>query len=176
MKKIVKAISILTASTAIICLPILSASAAETQITTVNATINSMIFLGVREPNINLNLTPAHASFDSDTQSHTVLVSTNNASGYTLSIKGSTQLSNGSHNINAIAGSSPLSTNTWGYKLNSNPASNFQGVTASDVQIKSSNSNTAGFDETEVTYGAKVDTSLPTGVYTGTVTYTATAK
>ncbi len=174
MTKIVKALSILATSSAIICLPVFSASAANTANTTINATVNSVISLSIADQDIDLNLTPTVGGSDSDTASHTVLVSTNNAAGYNLSLKGSTQLSKGSNHINAVSGNTTLSNNTWGYHVGTS-GNNFRGVTTGGAQIKTT-SSTANNDSTTVTYGARVNSSLPTGTYTGTVTYTATAK
>lgn len=166
--------------------------------TVINATVNSVISISTATP-VAISLTPTAGGVVSSA-SDTVSVSTNNALGYTLTLADNdtnTNLVNGANNIAAHAGTqaSPtaLANNTWGYRIvsvggfgagaysaetdNASSTSTWAGVpsSVSPNTIKTT-ATTASADTTTVWYGVKATTSIPNGVYTDTVTYTATTN
>ncbi|RYF72755.1 MAG: hypothetical protein EOO39_11615 [Cytophagaceae bacterium] len=131
-------------------------------------------------------------------QSDTVSVSTNNTTGYRLTLSDSdtnTNLVSGGNTIAAHAGTfaSPtaLTGNGWGYAVAggnfsatytaepSNPSSTtkWAGVpsSASPQQLKTT-AATATADTTTVWYGVRATSAQAAGVYSDTVTYTATTN
>lgn len=173
-------------------------ASAATANTTINATVASVISI-TTSSTVALGITP-DGDGQSSSASDTVTVNTNDADGYVLTLADSdatTTLANGGNNLTAHAGTqaSPttLANNTWGYRVVSvggfgagatsaetnvdTLALTWAGVpaTGSPNTLKTT-ATTAVNDTTTVWYGAKADTSKPAGVYTGTVTYTATAN
>lgn len=193
-----KKASLLLAVFAVATTPVLASAATDTENTTINATIGSTISI-TTSGTVALGITP-----DSDGQassaSDTVSVSTNNAGGYNLTLADSdatTTLANGGNSLSAHAGTqgtpTTLANNTWGYRVDSTggfgagPTSTqtnvdalsltWAGVPASgSANTLKTTATTASNDTTTVWYGAKADTTKPNGVYTGTVTYTATTN
>lgn len=198
MKKIVKNILISSAVAGVSLLP-LSNIYAATANTTINANVASVISL-TSSSTVDIALTPTATGSVISSKSDTVSVSTNNATGYNLTLASSTastDLANGGNKIAASAGTftAPvaLATNTWGYRIDNlggfgagpataltNAASStltFAGVPASSApQALKSTSTTANSDKTVVWYGVNVDATKPTGKYSNTVTYTAVVK
>lgn len=198
MKKIIKYTSVVLTSAAIVALPIFSASA-ETSQTVINATIGSTISVQ-STGNVNLSINPTAGQAKASSGKATVTVSTNNATGYNLKIGmngADRNLKKGSDNITAHAGTltapSVLANNTWGYRVenvggfaagNMTAQSNvndltgtFAGVPASGAEAQIKNHNAAAQSHhTDVLFGAKVDATKPSGTYTGTVVFTATAN
>ena len=153
---------------------------------------------------VDLSLTPTSGGVVSS-GSDAIEVNTNNATGFELYLANSdttTSLVNGANNITAHAGTvgtpTTLAANTWGFALatgtpdivtnafdasysaensNGSSTSKWAGVpsSASPVKLRDT-TTTATADITTFWYGVKVNTSLPTGVYTDTVTYTATTN
>ena len=150
---------------------------------------------------VSLSNTPTPSgSFTID--SDTVTVSSNSINGYTLQLANSSASEAGLVNgVNTIAAhgstfGSPttLATNTWGFRVDSaggfgagptstvanqpSSALTFAGVplSAAPVQIKNYTAGSVSNDTTTVWYGIHVNNSLPSGTYTATVTYTATAN
>lgn len=199
MKKIIKPIAVFLTSAAIVSLPVFSASAAtNTANTTINAQIGSVISISSSGA-VNLTITPT-GSGSMSSASDTVSVSTNNVAGYNLSINMSTANKNlvkGSSNIAPTSGSfatpANLANNTWGYRVDkvggfgsattttetnvANSSFKWAAVPATGVSntVKTTNT-TATNDRTVFWYGAKADSSLPNGTYSGTVVYTAVTK
>ena len=199
MKQIVKT-SIATgmslaALAGLVFVPTLQASAAvDTKSTTITATVAPVITLTAGAA-VGFTLTPTAAVAESNA-SNALTVSTNNSTGYNLTIADSDAtltLTKGSDTIaastNTYASPATLTTNTWGYAI---PGGNFSasytsqtdvatstlkytGITASAQVIKTT-ATTAASDATTVWYAAKIDTSKPTGNYVDTVTYTATTN
>lgn len=183
---------------AIAFLPVVVSAVSANTNTVINATINAVISITTSTP-VSISLTPVAGGVVSSS-SDTVLVSTNNATGYFLTLAdndANTNLVSGANNIAAHAGTqaSPtvLANNTWGYRVdgvggfgagptsaeNSNQSSTtiWAGMpaTGSPNTLKTT-SSTATNDSTTVWYGVRVNTALPNGVYTDTVTYTATTN
>jgi hypothetical protein len=176
-----------------------AAAGAATTATTINSAIGSVISTFTSNGTVNVNVTPTGAGAQT-IASDTITVSTNNTLGYTLLIAdtdATTTLVSGANTIAANSGSqtTPLAqvTNTWGYRVDSlggfgaGPTSGatstaisavkFAGVpaTASPNTLKTT-ATTAANDTTTVWYAVSADTTKPTGTYTDSVTYTATAN
>jgi hypothetical protein len=173
---------------------------ALTQTTTISSTLGSVINVFSTSGTVSLAATPTGAGVQT-TASDTVTVSTNDSSGYTLTLNettGSSALVSGGNTIPAITGStfaSPvaLTANTWGYRVDgaggfgAGPTSGLSSAaigtvkyapvpaTASPQTLKTT-ATTASNDVTTVWYSVAVNTSTPTGTYTNGVTYTATAN
>jgi hypothetical protein len=166
--------------------------------TTITSTIGSTITL-TSNGTVNLNAIPTGNGVQT-IASDSVSVSTNDGSGYTLQLNetnGSTTLTSGSNTIPATTGtkSSPVAetAESWGYRVDSiggfgsGPTTSlsnqpigsltFAAVPASTSPdtIKTT-ATTANNDTTNVWYGIAVDTSVPSGTYTNSVTYTAVAN
>jgi hypothetical protein len=194
----IKHVTPVLAAFAVLATPVLASAAVDTDNTTINATIGSTITM-TTSGTVALAITP-DGDGQASSASDTVTVSTNNAGGYYLTLADSdatTTLANGANNLTAHAGTqgtpTTLANNTWGYRVDSvggfgagptsaqtdqnNLALTWAGVpaTGSPNTLKTT-ATTATNDTTTVWYGAKADTTKPNGVYTGTVTYTATTN
>jgi hypothetical protein len=198
MKKIIKYTSIVLTSAAIVALPVFSASA-ETSNTVITANIGSTISVQSTS-NVALNINPTATQAKASSGKATVTVSTNNATGYNLKIGmngADRNLNKATDNITAHAGTlaapTALANNTWGYRVenvggfnagNVTPENNvndlagtFAGVPAQNAEEEIKNHNAAvQSNTTDVLFGAKVDATKPSGAYTGTVVFTATAN
>jgi hypothetical protein len=173
---------------------------ASTATTTVSSTLSSVISLLTTNGTVDVNVTPTGSgaqSIDSDT----VTVSTDDSSGYTLQLAetgAASALTSGGNTIPASSGSqttpAAMSVNTWGYRVDSlggfgaGPTTSqssaaisgsikFAGVPATgSPNTLVTTSGTASNATTTVWYGVAADTSQPSGTYTNSVTYTATAN
>lgn len=179
-------------------IPLVASAASTSANTVINADISAVISMTTATP-ITISLTPTGGGVVSS-QSDTVTVSTNNVTGYFLTLAdadANTNLVSGANNIAAHAGTqaSPtvLANNTWGYRVdgaggfgagptsaetnNGSSTTTWAGVpaTGSPNTLKTT-SSTATNDATTVWYGVRVNTALPSGIYTDTVTYTATTN
>ena len=172
---------------------------AATASTTVSSVISPVISLSTNGT-VNVNTTPTGSGVQT-IQSDTVSVSTNDTAGYTLELAetgASSTLTSGGNTIAASTGTqtTPVAetANSWGYRVDSlggfgagptSSASNaaisgsikFAGVpaTASPNTLKTT-ATTASNDTSTVWYGVAVNTTQPSGTYTNSVTYTATAN
>lgn len=176
---------------------IASAAASNTAGTTINASVGASISV-TTATTINLSLTPTAGGVVSSA-SDSVVVNTNNATGYMLTLAdgdANVNLSSGGNTIGAHSGTqaSPtaLAANKWGYAVantggfdgsysaetnNTSSVSKWAGMPAigSPTQLK----NTSGIatnDTTIVWYGVKATSAQPNGTYSDTVTYTATTN
>jgi len=172
---------------------------ALTAATTISSTLSPVISLLTSDGTVNVNVVPTGSGAQT-IASDTVTVSTSDSSGYTLNLAetgASSNLVSGGNTIPTSSGSqaSPavMAANTWGYRVDSlggfgaGPTSGqssaaiggikFAAVpaTGSPDTIKTT-SGTASNDTTTVWYGVAANTSQPTGTYTNSVTYTATAN
>ena len=144
------------------------------------------------------NVVPT-ASGKCTVQSDTVSVLTDNAAGYTVTMTTSTTsnaLANGSSLITASGGTAAvpatLANNTWGYRIDGisgfgagptsaqssggTPSVRFAGVPASNQTAATVSSASGPADpavNTTVWYGVCTNTSLPSGNYSTSITYTA---
>jgi hypothetical protein len=182
----------------VVAAPAVASAVSSTANTTINATIGSTISVST-STTVAISLTPTSGGVVSS-NSDTVSVSTNNAAGYTLSLKDSdtnTSLVSGGNNITAWTGTaaSPtaLGNNTWGWAVaglgtfdasysaetnNGSSATKWAGIVASSgsADTLKTTATTASGDTTTVWYAAKATTAMPNGTYSDTVTYTATTN
>ena len=195
-KRVLPAIIGITSLSVVAISPIIASAAQDGDNTTVTATVDPTITL-TTGGSVGISLAPAGSAVVSS-ESDTVTVSTNNALGYNLAIKdadANLNLVNGGQTLAAHSGTaaSPttLATNTWGYRVdgeagfgvgpttaednNTTSTTTWAGITATDVEIKST-SSTAQNDTTTVWFGVKMDNSKPAGSYSDIVTYTATTN
>lgn len=176
----------------------LTASALTTP-TVVSSDIGSVISLLSSSGTVHIDATP-NASGVQTIASDTVTVSTNDASGYTLKLgetAAASALTSGGNSIASIGATaaSPiaLTVGTWGYRVDNvagfgvGPTSAVSNVAIGSLQFASipvtatpdtlkTTATTATNDVTTVWYGVAVNTSTPSGAYTNSVTYTATAN
>ncbi len=175
--------------------PIVAGAISANSNTIINATVNAVISI-TSGPTVGIGLTPTSSAVVSSA-SDTVSVSTNNTAGYYLALADSdatTSLVSGANTITAhngtFASPTALATGSWGYRVVgsggfgagaysgeaniTSSTSTWAGVPAAgSPQTLKTTATTAANDQTTVWYGAKVDATKPTGVYTDTVTYTA---
>lgn len=172
---------------------------AATTSTTINSAISSVISVFTSSGTVTVNVTPTGAGAQT-IASDTLTVSTNDTLGYTLQLAdtdATTTLVSGGNSIAASLGTqaSPVAqaANTWGYRVDgvggfgAGPTSSqssaaigaikFAGIpaTGSPNTLKTT-ATTASNDTTTVWYGVAANTSQPTGTYSDSVTYTATAN
>ena len=163
---------------------------------------DASLSIALSPSNLDLNLTPTPSGTLSAAELG-ITINTTNSTGYTLSLASgnstSTALTNTNSNITenntinsttaTIDSPSPLTSNTWGWYPNSlvnnpgynnsNPAnSNYQLIAIPDSSdpyiIKQTNTATSGSgDLNTITIATKVDTTLPAGTYTNTLTISA---
>lgn len=194
--KLRRGIAVGIASFFVIAAPITASAATTSSNTVINVTVAQVISMSTATP-VSIGITPTPAGVVSSA-SDTVTVNTNSSTGWTLSLADfdtDTDLESGANAFAAHAGTfaSPtaLANNTWGYRIvnaggfgagaysgetnQAGSTSTWAGITssASPVQIKSSGT-VATNDTTTVWYGVRATSSQPSGVYTDTVTYTAT--
>jgi len=173
---------------------------ALTASTTISSNISSVISLLTTDGTVNVNVVPTGSGAQT-IASDTVTVSTNDPSGYALTLAdtdATTTLVSGSNTIPTSSGTqtTPVvqATNTWGYAVQSLGGFNSSGyapansaaisgtlkfagmpATGSPNTLKST-SGTASNDTTTVWYAVAANTTQPSGTYTDSVTYTATAN
>lgn len=186
-----------TAAFAVVASPAFVGAATDT--TVINATVNSTITISNSTDPVTLALNPTASAVES-IGSDVLTVNTNDTDGYTLEISSSdanANLVSGGNNItpggSATTGgaTTALSVNTWGWCAvgvtacdGSYTTGNDQAPGASFVTMKAfgsedtvkTTSTTATNDTTTVYYGVHVNSSQPDGLYTDTVTYTATVN
>lgn len=197
-KKYQKSILALAMLAGVVGLP--TAAGAATTSTTINSAISSVISVFTSNGTVTANVTPTGGGAQT-IASDTLTVSTNDSLGYTLQIAdtdATTTLVSGGNTISASPGSqtTPLAqaANAWGYRVDgvggfgAGPTSGqnsaaisgtikFAGMPAnSSPNTIKTTSTTASNDTTTVWYGVTADTTQPTGTYSDSVTYTATAN
>lgn len=181
---------------AIIASPAIASAATTSANTTITATLASTISM-TTSTNIAIGITPTPGGVVSSA-SDTVSVSTNNTTGYALTMSdadATTTLTSGGNTIAAHNGTyvSPttLTGNSWGYAVaggnfsvsysaetnNASSSTKWAGVPASGTpqQLKTT-STTASNDQTTVWYGVRATSAQAAGAYVDTVTYTATTN
>jgi hypothetical protein len=189
--------------TVMMALVIFSSSAvvsAATTTTTISSVISPVISLLTSNGTVNVNVLP-DGTGKQTIASDTVTVSTNDSSGYTLTIAdtdATTTLVSGGNSISASAGTqtTPVTqvVNTWGYAVAGVGGFNSSGYGAVSNQTISGTLKFAGMpasgsantikttsgvgssDTSTVWYAVAVDTTQPSGTYTDSVTYTATTN
>lgn len=191
------------AAVAVAVTPVVASAATQTANTTVNATVNEVISISTSST-VGFSLTPT-ASGVVSSASDTVTVSTNRTTGYNLGVADSdstTDLASGGNTLTATSGTKTapitLANGKWGFAVatgttgigtngfdtsyatetnNGSSTSKWAGMPASGsaMMIKTT-SAAATNDTTTVWYAAKANSSQPNGIYTDTVTYTATTN
>lgn len=176
--------------------PILASAATQSANTVINVTVAQVISISTSTP-VAIGITPTPAGVVSSS-SDTVTVNTNSSTGWNLTLADTdtdTDLESGANAFTAHTGTqaSPtaLADNTWGYRIvgvggfgagaysaetnQAGSTSTWAGVPSSAAPntIKTSG-GTATNDTTVIWYGVRATSSQPSGVYTDTVTYTAT--
>ena len=82
-----------------------------------------------------------------------------------------------SQSFTPTSSGSSLSTNSWGYSLDSSSDKSWSGISTSQTQIASlSSSNYPNGTNTNIYYGINANTEMPAGTYSTIVTYTAVAE
>ncbi len=121
----------------------------------------------------------------------TVSVHTNNQTGYKLTMSSDTPDTSLTHQVentkkiastaNTLEAPAALTNNTWGYSAwgegqstSSTTFSRIPSLSAPDTLRTTSDISDP--TDTKLTFGAKVDTTIPSGTYTNTVTFTATSN
>lgn len=179
------------------CIPM--AASASTASTTVSSVISPVISLLTTNGTVDINATPTGAGVQT-IASDTVTVSTNDSAGYTLQLGetgASGTLTSGSNTIAASTGTqtTPVAeiASSWGYRVDSlggfgaGPTSavsnqaigalKFAAVPATgSPNTLVTTATTASNATTTVWYGVAANTSVPSGTYTNSVTYTATTN
>ena len=115
----------------------------------------------------------------------TVTVSTNNQTGYTLSMNSETEDTDLAHitmpdaipsTTAPFATPAALGVNTWGYSLAASP-SNFSAIPALSAPYTIASTAAPGQNSaTGVTFGANIDSTVAAGTYLSTMVFTATAN
>jgi hypothetical protein len=196
-QKLIRVVLLLAASAGFVGIPFAGYAATDSESTTINASIASVISM-TTSGTVSISITPVSGGSQTSS-SDTVSVSTNNAAGYALTFANADTtltLTNGGDTIAAHTGTqaSPtaLANNSWGYAVAtvggfdasystlSNVTSSttkWAGVpsSASPNTLKSTAATASG-DTTTVWYSVKADTTKPNGTYSDTVTYTATTN
>lgn len=175
-------------------------ASALTASTTISSQVGSVISLLTSSGTVSIDTTPNGTGVQT-IAGDTVTVSTNDSSGYNLTLNETTAvgtLTDGAKTIAATSGTfaapTALAVNTWGYRVDgagtfgagptaaaSNAAISssitFAKVpaTASPDTLKSTG-GVATNDVTTVWYSVATNTSTASGTYTNDVTYTATTK
>lgn len=159
----------------------------DTEDTVINVDVAEVITIDSTSGTVSINATPGGGDY---TGTDTILVSTNDAAGYTLNLKDSdtvTNLVSGGNTIAAMTvavacsaawtNDEALADNEWGFKADAlGDASQYCPIltsAGSGNDIASSGSPVTS-DSTTVTYAVKVTAVKPAGTYTDTVLYTAT--
>ena len=181
----------------VVATPLTAFAANDSKNTTINGIIGSVISMTTLST-VTLNVTPVSGGSQTSA-SDTVAVSTNNATGYNLTLADSdatTSLVKGGDTIAAHAGTQAVPTvlanNTWGYAVGgvggfdatyavlSNVTSSttkWAGMPATGAaNLLKTTAATASADPTTVWYAVKADTTKPNGTYADTVTYTASTN
>lgn len=112
------------------------------------------------------------------TMTSTITVYTNNTSGYTLAVKDAdetTALTRVGGTETIPAGAEAVAAGTAKWNLSGGLLTN-AAIAATDQNVKVTNAKTSGGDETVVTYNVATAADQATGVYTDTITYTATTN
>lgn len=163
---------------AVLASPIVASAA--TSNTTVEATVASVISVS-STPTVAISVTPTSSGAEA-TANDTVTVDSNDPDGYNLTLENDATLTMAGSAGGTLAKTTgtygtpaALGANSWGYRLTGFTAGTYAGVEDAPQNIKSTTA-TANAETTTVTYGVKVNTSVPAGVYTDSVTYTATVK
>lgn len=178
-KKITYKVSSALAITAVLLSPVMAGAAQDTS--TVQTTVNSVISVESAATVLIPAVTP-DADGEISSASDTITVNSNDPDGYDLTVENDATLTMTGSDGGTLAKTAgtygtpaALSANSWGYRLSGFTVDTYAGVEQTPQNIKST-AAVANNDTTSITYGVNVNTSVPAGVYTDSVTYTATVK
>lgn len=186
-------------ATTVATAPITVSALNDTQSTTINATVAPVITISA-DATVAIGVTPTGVGAASSA-GDIVTVNTNNSGGYNLTLSNNDTVLDLDGPLTAVvaahtgtfAAPSTLGNNSWGYRVD-NSGTFGAGVTAAQTnqanltgtwsgvpssaaaQVIKTTATTATNDTTTFWYGVKVDTSKASGVYTDSVTYTATTN
>ena len=160
-----------------------SPTSATTSVNTISGEVTISPSLNVTIPSstVSLNLNPLNTDFDSSNLN--VTISTNNPSGYTLTmspvVANTTSLTrvSGTETIPTLIEKtggyteSEFTTNSWGYKLSSTNYLTFKNT--NDITTTNTPSNN---DTSIVTFAAKADNTQAAGTYQLEIAFTAIAN
>ena len=172
--------------------------ATDTKSLEFSVTSEKSIGITLSDSSVALSIQPT-ATGQFGRSSMTVNVSTNNTTGYNLTMQANTdtltrsaQVNNTSFYINPISQSITCSTETdssctgwtssyannqWGYRIDSGTSYTSMTSAVSSAQSIKTTSAAANTSNTTVYFGAKLDNSIPTGSYAGvTLTFIATTN
>lgn len=195
MKSHVKTLTAGLLTIGILAIP-LSAQAADS---TVSVSVTGIISVFTTSGTVTLGAITPDSTGRQSTNRDIVTVSTNNTTGYTLTLKDSDTTYTLASGGNSFAASSAtpaapatLANNTWGWRvdglsgfgagpsavLNSAAPSSltYAAIPANATPFTLRTTATTGSTNTDVWYSARANDSLSEGTYTDTVTYTATAN
>lgn len=146
---------------------------------TVEVLVGSAITINVN----NAKATIMGGSGFAESSVQTVTVVTNNATGYTATLKMatvSTNLVNAASNTLATSAAVASTPNTWGVKIGSGSYAAMPASSGTALDLLSGTPVTgpsaALGDTYSVTYGANTTSATPSGTYEGEVVYTAVAN
>ena len=172
--------------------------ATDTKSLDFTVTENKNIEVSLSSNSVALNIEP-NINGQFGRSSVTINVSTNNTTGYNLTMQANTatltrsaQVNNTSYYINPLTQSITCSTETdssctgwtssyannqWGYRIDSGTSYTSMTSAVSSAQSIKTTSAAANTSNTTVYFGAKLDNSIPTGSYAGvTLTFVATTN
>ena len=172
-----------------ICTTTSSAKDSSIATATTRAVVNAAASISLAlDAEVDINITPTGNDGTFSSSSTTVTVATNNPDGYSLYLNTiddtnamtSTSPSQNSATISAL--SSPTTAtgflpNTWGYSLSQDTVADptYSAVPLTSTAIQKTNSS-ATKDTYALSFGAKIDTSLPAGQYSNSVMLSAVAN
>lgn len=189
----IKKITLGLASFSLLAVP-LTASAADS---TVSVGVSGVITAFTTSGTVTMGALTPDATGKQSANKDTVSVSTNNSTGFTLTLRDSDTtytLASGPNSFAASSGTpaSPaaLANNTWGWRVdglggfdagpsavlsNAAPSSiTYAAIPSNSAPYSINTTGTAGTSAVDVWYSARANDTQPTGTYTDTVTYTAT--
>lgn len=172
-----------------ICTTTSSAKDNSIATSTTRAVVNAAASISLAlDAEVDINITPTGNDGTFSSSSTTVTVATNNPDGYSLYLNTiddtnamtSTSPSQNPATISAL--SSPTTAtgflpNTWGYSLSQDTVADptYSAVPLTSTAIQKTNSS-ATEDTYALSFGAKIDTSLPAGQYSNSVMLSAVAN
>jgi hypothetical protein len=185
---------------AAVSLPFVASADTQSTNTDIGLTVSPVITAYSSGPTVTLGAITPNGTGKQSTASDTVSATTNDAAGYTVTLKEAngvtTAMTSGGNNITAGSGTpgSPatLANNTWGWRVDSlsgfgsgpgatisnaaPSALTYAAIPANGSPFTIQTTGAAGSNSKTVWYSARVDNTLPTGTYAATVTYTITTN
>ena len=194
MSKMTKTIAALgiVAGLGVAALPLSSYAVTDTANVTAQAIVGDSISITADAADDTVTISDVTANQAVKEGSTVLTVTTNNASGYNVTIKDTDDVTHlttdGSDETNGIPASATLTQNNkgWGFKSSSattgvtvsTAQQNWRAVTSDTQTIASraSGASAEGGDKITLTFGVVVDATVPAGTYEDEVVLTATTK